>query len=230
MSLTEYYSDGSPLAYIPLSAAKVIKARHDATKSRCLCKICYFVIKEELKALNSSTITTTISSHSTRKRPRKYEYDQDDEDEDEDDDYYEEEEEEPQRKRQRIDENHNHNNNDRDYRYRMISEREQDDEVEAYSWDELKGLKVKELKQLLKDQHFPVSGNKSKLIDRLRFPEETIKEMKLSFYKKLPKGVRCHVSTPQWKVNELHAKYWKFNPEDYIFKDGKIKRINSPLW
>eukprot|EP01083_Nonionella_stella_P314012 1129622_1 len=99
-----------------------------------------------------------------------------------------------------------------------------DDEVEPYSDSEVDHLKVTELKKLLRDNHFPVSGNKAKLIKRLKNPRKTIKEMKRSYHKKFPRGCRVPEGTSQRTINRILRDGNRFDENNYYFKNGKINR------
>ena len=102
-----------------------------------------------------------------------------------------------------------------------------DTEITPYTLSELEHLTVTELKQLLRKQNFPVSGRKSKLIERLTKPKQTINEMKLSYHKMVNNAQNCYVTldkdTPKWVIIKQIEEKEIFKPEDYIFMDGRIK-------
>mmetsp|Transcript_22767 Transcript_22767/g.20006 ORF Transcript_22767/g.20006 Transcript_22767/m.20006 type:complete len:174 (-) Transcript_22767:188-709(-) len=102
-----------------------------------------------------------------------------------------------------------------------------DTEITPYTLSELEHLTVSELKQLLRKQNFPVSGRKSKLIERLTKPKQTINEMKLSYHRMVNNDQNCCVyadrDTPIWWIAKQIQERQTFRSEDYIFIDGRIK-------
>mmetsp|Transcript_49926 Transcript_49926/g.79564 ORF Transcript_49926/g.79564 Transcript_49926/m.79564 type:complete len:121 (-) Transcript_49926:160-522(-) len=99
----------------------------------------------------------------------------------------------------------------------------EDDEVEPFERWQIEHLYVKDLKEMLRKQGFPVSGNKETLIHRLCNPKETIVEMKYSFHRRRPIGVRVPPHTEQQAVDQMLHKAMTFDADNYLFKNGKIK-------
>mmetsp|Transcript_125 Transcript_125/g.187 ORF Transcript_125/g.187 Transcript_125/m.187 type:complete len:225 (-) Transcript_125:8-682(-) len=220
MALRLNYSDGNPLAYIPEQAARLIRERHQSKNPGCQCEICQLQTTQHAtdRDRNQSRNHNRNSVPSSASRKRQLHVI------DSDDDNEHEQPKAPKPKRRKTTEEERIRQFRQELAQKYASNDECDDEVEAYSRSDLQSLKVKELKELLKSQKFPVSGNKDKLIRRLMYPREAIVEMKRSFYDRLPKGVRVANNTPQSTVNRMMQEHWRFDPNDYVWTNGKIKR------
>ena len=100
---------------------------------------------------------------------------------------------------------------------------------EKYEECELRKLKNKELKELLKKKKFIISGNKELLIKRLLDPDFAILEMKWSHHRMIcNKGNMSHIRYLPKKHKDaaaLHIQRMTFNPSRYEFVDGKIFRL-----
>eukprot|EP01084_Bolivina_argentea_P107944 192945_1 len=101
-----------------------------------------------------------------------------------------------------------------------------DDYVKPYKKTKINDLTVKQLKELLRKEHFPVSGAKAKLIGRLVNPKQTIYEMKYSYHRTTHNssncGVRSNGSIPLTQIHQMIDKQMQFDPKQYIFQNGKI--------
>eukprot|EP01084_Bolivina_argentea_P196230 336418_1 len=101
-----------------------------------------------------------------------------------------------------------------------------DDYVKPYKQNEIEDMNVKELKKLLRKQHFPVSGTKQKLIARLTNPKQTIHDMKYSYHRMTHNSHNCVIWTDGSisvnKLNQMVEQSMQFNPKHYIFQNGKI--------
>lgn len=102
-----------------------------------------------------------------------------------------------------------------------------DTEITPYTLSELQHLTVTELQQLLKKQNFPISGRKSKLIERLTKPKETINEIEISYHENANHDENYYITldkdTPKWVITKQIEEREIFKPEEYIFMDGRIK-------